>query len=86
MHICVQDDQIHLKKSMAQLINKADWLSECCAGFNLHVDMSREYGGPKLSKFVKMTIWYWILANEFHYNLASEVCGQNYNLDLQGLG
>ena len=32
-----------------------------------------------------MKTWYWILANDPHYNLASDVCGENYNLDSQGL-
>ena len=31
------------------------------------------------------TTWYWILANESLYNLLSDICGEDYDLDSQGL-
>ena len=49
--------------------------------------MSYDFSGPKLYKIVKheKTGKYWILANNPHYNLASDICGENYNFDSQRL-
>ena len=50
------------------------------------IDMSHGYGWPKFYKIIKTwTNWYWILANDPYYNLASDMCGQNYNLDAHSL-
>ena len=45
---------------MAQKLG--NWLSECCARFKVHFDMSHYYGGPKFQKIVKHNqpdIGYW---------------------------
>ena len=45
--------------------------------------MAHEYGGPTVYEIVQN--WYRILANNPHNKLASDLCGENCNLDSQGL-
>ena len=45
--------------------------------------MSHDYDGPKFYKIVKHEQPGTGLADNPHYNLASDICGENYNLDSQ---
>ena len=41
--------------------------------------------GQHVIRSSNMKTQYWILANKPHYNLASYICVENYNLDSKGL-
>ena len=50
--------------------------------------MHQQYddGRPTLYRSANiLATWYWILADKFPLNLSSGICGENYNLDSQGL-
>ena len=49
--------------------------------------MSQDYGGLKRLKIIKhdLSYKYWTSVKNRNYNLASDICGENYNLDSQGL-